>query len=267
MFLALYALAIFWKCLRTELEPFGVGAKFVCVKGVIFFSFWQGLSISLLVSLGLIKHVGSVVDDEYLSPALQDTLISLEMPIFAIAQIYAFTYRDYLPHPRLHAARLPVLYALRDSAGIKDLLSDFTETFSGAGYTYRTWEASDDIVAHPFARERRGRAGLRYTDGGRQKYWMEEGPLAASIRSDDPNSSLRVSGSDTESTPLRSYVPPDPFYSSTSASGTESTPLDEPAETDHEALQFDDLSEADERLYETSRKLPCGDYMYSCMNS
>lgn len=54
VFVALYALTIFWVCLKHELAPFHVGAKFVCVKGVIFFSFWQGLTISILVATGLI---------------------------------------------------------------------------------------------------------------------------------------------------------------------------------------------------------------------
>lgn len=54
VFVALYALTMFWICLNQELAPFHVGAKFICVKGVIFFSFWQGLTISILVATGLI---------------------------------------------------------------------------------------------------------------------------------------------------------------------------------------------------------------------
>lgn len=56
VFIALYALTIFWICLHAELKPYNVAAKFLCVKGVIFFSFWQGLFISILVATGAIRH-------------------------------------------------------------------------------------------------------------------------------------------------------------------------------------------------------------------
>lgn len=56
VFIALYSLTIFWMCLRSELKPFHVAGKFMCVKGVIFFSFWQGLTISILVAVGIIRH-------------------------------------------------------------------------------------------------------------------------------------------------------------------------------------------------------------------
>lgn len=31
-------------------------AKFLCVKGILFFSFWQGVLIGFLVSVKAIKH-------------------------------------------------------------------------------------------------------------------------------------------------------------------------------------------------------------------
>ena len=111
VFVALYYLTMFWICLSKELAPFRVASKFICVKGVIFFSFWQGLFISVLVAMGLVTHIGGVYDDTYLSTALQDILICLEMPIFAIAHIYAFSHLDYMTEsPRL-VGRMPFLYA------------------------------------------------------------------------------------------------------------------------------------------------------------
>ena len=56
VFVALYSLTVFWICLHKELKPFRVASKFLCVKGVIFFCFWQGLLISILVSLGIVTH-------------------------------------------------------------------------------------------------------------------------------------------------------------------------------------------------------------------
>lgn len=229
VFLALYALMVFWLCFQRELEPFRVGAKFLCVKGVIFFSFWQGLTISILVSSGIVSHIGSVVDDHYLSPAMQDTLICWEMPLFAVAHVFAFSYHDFDEHDNPFAARLPVLYALRDSFGIYDVIADLAMTHSGASYNYRTYEPSDTIIHHPFGLERRSRAGLRYAEGGRLKYWVEEGvPSSSHIG---------------EMTPLVS--------DNHDTYGT------------HSSVHFDDLTESEEALYEASRRLPYGDYYYA----
>ena len=64
-------LAMFWVCVNHDLKPFrpirayrsrrSTGcalnlAKFLCVKGILFFSFWQSVAISLFVSVGIIKR-------------------------------------------------------------------------------------------------------------------------------------------------------------------------------------------------------------------
>lgn len=54
--LSLYCLAMFWVCVAKDLKAFRPVPKFLCVKGILFFSFWQGIAVSLLVSFKFIKR-------------------------------------------------------------------------------------------------------------------------------------------------------------------------------------------------------------------
>jgi hypothetical protein len=53
--LSLYCLAMFWVATHDDLQPFRPMPKFLCVKGIIFFSFWQGFAVSIFVAAGLLK--------------------------------------------------------------------------------------------------------------------------------------------------------------------------------------------------------------------
>ncbi|CED82501.1 Predicted seven transmembrane receptor-rhodopsin family [Phaffia rhodozyma] len=186
--LSLYCLAMFWVSIHHDVQPFRPTPKFLCVKGILFFSFWQGIGVSILVASGAIQHLGPYTDHEHMSLALGDVLICLEMPIFAIAHTYAFCRLSDYVDPSLHyVARLPFILALRDSVGVLDLVSDFRATWGGKGMTYRSFEPVEGGL-HTLgrARERRIRAGLRYQGGGKsgKKYWLpvpkEEGILGFS---------------------------------------------------------------------------------------
>lgn len=134
------------------------------------YSFWQGFAVSILVAAGLVTS--DRYPTELLSLAIQDTLISFEMPLFALLHMYAFSYTDYIDPLHVFSARLPVKYALRDSFGFRDVLQDSVLTLRGTGFSYRTFEPAAGALHQGPARERRVRAGLRYTDGGRTKYWL-----------------------------------------------------------------------------------------------
>lgn len=172
VFLSLYCLGMFWAGLAEDLAPFRVTSKFLCIKGIIFFSFWQGFGVSILVATGLIKQIGPVRDEEFISLAVQDMLICLEMPLFALGHAYAFSPRDYIDPFSSYQSRLPALYALRDSIGMYDVISDSLTTIRGTGYGYQTFEPSEGVMHQRLGRERRVRAGLRYTQGGKAKYWL-----------------------------------------------------------------------------------------------
>lgn len=159
-------------CTAADLKPFRPMPKFLCIKGIIFFSFWQGFGISILVALGLLSSTRYAT--ETLSLAIQDTLICFEMPLFSILHLYAFSHHDFIEPGVAYCGRLPFVYAFRDSIlGFKDVLEDSLTTLRGSGFSYKTFEPSEGALHHQgIVRERRVRAGLRYSAGGKQKYWL-----------------------------------------------------------------------------------------------
>ena len=185
--ICLYALALFWVCMSHDLEPFRPMPKFLCIKGIIFASYWQGFFLSILVWLHAIPGDVPGYTPDNLAAAVQDALICFEMPLFAMAHWYAFSWHDYAD-VTVSSARMPVKFALRDAFGPRDLIEDTKETFGGGQYEYRYFDADDNVLAHEESSSRTARMmeGMRYARGGRGKYWIpkpsqEHEPLLAKM--------------------------------------------------------------------------------------
>lgn len=93
--LALYSLAIFYHVFAKELEPHQPLAKFLCIKGIVFFCFWQGIMLEILVALGVIKSKHFWLDVEHIEEAIQNVLVCLEMVVFSVLQQYAYHVAPY----------------------------------------------------------------------------------------------------------------------------------------------------------------------------
>ncbi|BEI82503.1 hypothetical protein CcaverHIS002_0303710 [Cutaneotrichosporon cavernicola] len=227
--LSLYCLAMFWVAVSKDLKPFRPVPKFLCVKGILFFSFWQGVFVGFLVSAGFIKSVGPYTDPEHMVLALVDSMICIEMPFFAIAHQYAFRASDYIDSSVIHVARLPFIYAARDAFGVKDVWEDIKDTFRARGVSYKAYEAADGGVHYGVGRQKRIRAGLRYSRGGKDKYWLnnpngegERSSLLPKTNSDMPYRADDNSDSDMSDAP---------------------------------SLDFSDMSDGEEQLYERARRV------------
>jgi hypothetical protein len=190
---SLYALAMFWVCMAEDLKPFRPMPKFLCIKLIIFASYWQGFFLSILQFLGAIPSDVPGYSADNLAAAIQDALICFEMPIFAISHWYAFSWHDYADDT-ISSARMPVKFAFRDSFGIRDLIEDTKLTFRGKHYDYRTFDSGDHIIAHEESHSRFARMedGMRYERGGKGKYWIPKSkpnsktPLLAKAGSKNP---------------------------------------------------------------------------------
>lgn len=186
---SLYCLVFLFQTIKDDIREYRPLAKFLCVKAIVFFTFWQGLVISALVSTGLV-HLGDGLSEEHTAVALQDSVICIELLVAAIAHWYAFTYSDYIPeHGTI--VRLKLYYAIRDAIGIKDIILDSVETYSGDQYNYRTFEPVSVGAVTEIGRKNRLKAGLRFSSGGQHKYWLDNqarGSSATSRLLDDAES-------------------------------------------------------------------------------
>lgn len=251
--LSLYMLALFWVCMSEDLQPFRPMPKFLCIKGIIFASYWQGFMLSIFVWLGAIPDLSGGYSADNLAAAIQDALICFEMPLFAISHLYAFSWKDYADKT-ISDARMPVRYALRDAFGPRDLIEDCKDTFTGEHYEYRYFDAEDNVIAHEESASRRARMreGMRYERGGRGKYWIPQS-----------------NGPDAK-TPLLSRLADSHARTMSPNNGKAASPnglaghgynsnISEPEEPEKDAEE--------EQLYVSARALEFGDWNYPVINT
>ena len=98
---ALYCLVFFYYALKNELGPIRPVGKFLSVKALVFFTWWQSLGISILFQMGMIPHYASFDNgrewtSEAVAKGLQDWLICIEMFCAAIVHMFVFPHTDYL---------------------------------------------------------------------------------------------------------------------------------------------------------------------------
>ncbi|KAI5950605.1 hypothetical protein CANMA_005265 [Candida margitis] len=193
--LSLYSLAIFWKILWDDLKPFKPVGKFLCVKLIIFASYWQGVILAILNFFEVLPGSGGNDSSgggdggsgESIGLCIQNALLCVELIAFAIGHWYSFSYYPFTIS-QLPWGRYKFYYALKDWLGFKDLMIDFQKTFKGDHYKdYRQFDSVEAVVAHPESKGRMSRIhqGLRYHYDGKHKHWL---PDNSSLNNSNTNS-------------------------------------------------------------------------------
>ncbi|CAF1294939.1 unnamed protein product [Rotaria sordida] len=106
--LALYSLITFYSNMKDELKPFQPLAKFITIKLLVFFIFWQSVVMSGLAAVGVLRNTlcdpqvneychgsttGFTVEQEKI--LLENILICVEMFFFSIAHHWIFSWKPY----------------------------------------------------------------------------------------------------------------------------------------------------------------------------
>ncbi|KAJ0403275.1 hypothetical protein P43SY_007579 [Pythium insidiosum] len=132
---ALYCLVLFFLGTKEELAPVRPLPKFLAIKAVIFFTYWQSLMISLLETVGVISERWNIGcphcwDAPKIASALNDFVICVEMLMFAVAHHYAFAIEDFLnPPPGASSVpasnvKAPLLANFMDAINVTDVRND-----------------------------------------------------------------------------------------------------------------------------------------------
>ena len=132
---ALYGLLLFYVAAADLLEPHKPILKFVVVKSVVFFTFWQSLACSLMVNLGILY-------DGEEARKLQNFLICVEMVLASFGLIFAFPYTAYY-----QGAPDSFMDAIYHAASVHDVYSDIVHQFAGRYGDYVLY--SEDTEAAP----------------------------------------------------------------------------------------------------------------------
>lgn len=94
-YVAMYSLVVFYHVFAKELGPHKPLSKFICIKGIVFFSFWQGIVLDILIAMGVIRSQHFWLDTEHLQEAIQNILVCIEMIFFSVLQQYAYHVAPY----------------------------------------------------------------------------------------------------------------------------------------------------------------------------
>ncbi|PNS15947.1 Transmembrane protein 184 [Sphaceloma murrayae] len=92
---AMFCLIQFYLQLKDDLAPHRPFLKVLCIKLVIFFSFWQTLVISFLSSgSGPLQPTSKLAYPD-IKIGIPSTLLCIEMAIFSIMHLFAFPWKPY----------------------------------------------------------------------------------------------------------------------------------------------------------------------------
>ncbi|CAN0005377.1 unnamed protein product, partial [Ectocarpus fasciculatus] len=84
---AFYGLLCFYYATAKNISMYNPWPKFLCIKGVVFVTFWQSVGIGAMCTFGL-----STPEESY---QIQNFLICIEMLLASIAHYYIFPYEEW----------------------------------------------------------------------------------------------------------------------------------------------------------------------------
>ena len=124
--ISLYGLVYFYAGTQERLMPFKPLAKFLCIKGVLFFSYWQYCFFTWLVNLGVFG--ADTEEGQELSLSMQNTLICIEILVAAIAMSIAFSANEFVVKED-KVEQKDIMANIASVLDVSDIVHDARKTF------------------------------------------------------------------------------------------------------------------------------------------
>nr|XP_039251089.1 transmembrane protein 184C-like [Styela clava] len=126
---AMYCLVLFYYATKEELKPIKPVGKFLCVKLVVFASFWQAVAIAIVVFVIPFKQKWGWVTRDEMANGLQDFIICIEMLIAAVAHHFTFSYKPFI----IQGHNVPWYRSFRSMLDVSDVRQDIAEQVREVG--------------------------------------------------------------------------------------------------------------------------------------
>ena len=111
--ISLYSLVLFYKATEDRLKPYKPFFKFVCVKSILFFSYWQMCLFNILQLLGYFDHHRAV--------QFYNLIICAEMVLAALAQSIAFSYEPFIT---INNGKSNLMQSIGHVMAVNDVIED-----------------------------------------------------------------------------------------------------------------------------------------------
>eukprot|EP00567_Pseudictyota_dubia_P010619 CAMPEP_0197446984 /NCGR_PEP_ID=MMETSP1175-20131217/11757_1 /TAXON_ID=1003142 /ORGANISM="Triceratium dubium, Strain CCMP147" /LENGTH=690 /DNA_ID=CAMNT_0042978163 /DNA_START=140 /DNA_END=2212 /DNA_ORIENTATION=- len=136
IFFAFSGLLKFYHAVQDDLAWCRPFPKFLCIKGIVFMTFWQGLAIAILAKTtnqgeaapGMAQSDDGEEDPDIWAKQAQNFLICLEMLLFSIAHFYCFPTEEWEPgyRPKQENDK-----KFGDNIALRDFVSDLKMIMTG----------------------------------------------------------------------------------------------------------------------------------------
>lgn len=129
IFLSLYFLVLFYEGSKEILAEFKPLAKFLCIKAVIFFAFWQSVIIAIAVKFNFLVTARPGYTAGQISAVVNNALICIEMFPIAVAFALTFSWDAFkdparVPRPANPGMFMNVLKNFGQVANFRDIIID-----------------------------------------------------------------------------------------------------------------------------------------------
>ena len=144
---ALYGLLLFYHSLREELQGTNPFYKFLCIKGVVFFTFWQSVFLSMLVAVDVITPTITYNTDQEVSAAAVSAFLLLP-PLPTSLRLLALTQARCALCAIACAVRVPQSYGVDDFiVCIEMFFFAIAHWYAFPPREFESYRPADDVLA------------------------------------------------------------------------------------------------------------------------